>query len=252
MDVKLLSKIVRDLLPVHGRVVLPGFGVFAAEDVPAYFSDKGFTLNPPYRKVVFSPVIEKDTLFRDCYCKANNVEAPQADRMLQAFFKQLKSDLQLSKVVVLPDFGKLRATRDGKIFFIEDENLSIFPHYDFLESIALKSLDPAPAESLAVDFPIPAAPTGSSAHAAPTGSSANAGATSDANASSGSDAEDTRVEASGKSRKHSARWVLVLFIVIVILAVLFFASLAVAGRLYPELVDPFLYTPEELEILRLP
>ena len=44
---------VRDLVLQQDKVVVPGLGVFIAEFVPASFSDRGYTLNPPYRKLSF-------------------------------------------------------------------------------------------------------------------------------------------------------------------------------------------------------
>ena len=53
MDIDLLSKMVKELILDDDKVVLPGLGCFVAEIVPAYFSDKGYTINPPYRKLYF-------------------------------------------------------------------------------------------------------------------------------------------------------------------------------------------------------
>ena len=53
MDIDLLSKMVKELILDEDRVVLPGLGCFVAEIVPASFSDKGYTINPPYRRLYF-------------------------------------------------------------------------------------------------------------------------------------------------------------------------------------------------------
>ena len=51
MDIDLLAKMVGELILEHDEVALPGVGTFVAELVGASFSDKGFTINPPYRKL---------------------------------------------------------------------------------------------------------------------------------------------------------------------------------------------------------
>ena len=53
MDIDLLSKMVKELILDKDEVELPGVGTFVAETVPATFSDKGYTINPPYRKLSF-------------------------------------------------------------------------------------------------------------------------------------------------------------------------------------------------------
>ena len=53
MDIDLLSKMVKELILDNDKVVLPGLGTFVAKVVPSTFSDKGYTINPPYRKLYF-------------------------------------------------------------------------------------------------------------------------------------------------------------------------------------------------------
>ena len=53
MDIDLLSKMVKELILDNDKVVLPGLGCFTAEIIPASFSDKGYTINPPYRRLSF-------------------------------------------------------------------------------------------------------------------------------------------------------------------------------------------------------
>ena len=72
MDVDLLSKIIKELILDKDRVVLPGLGCFVAEVVPATFSDKGYTINPPYRKlsllIPFIPeIVNIGAIFFQCF-----------------------------------------------------------------------------------------------------------------------------------------------------------------------------------------
>ena len=54
MDIDLLSKMVRETILDHDAVTLPGIGSFMAEIVPSMFTDKGYTIHPPYRRLFFS------------------------------------------------------------------------------------------------------------------------------------------------------------------------------------------------------
>ncbi|MCQ2186623.1 MAG: hypothetical protein MJY92_07880, partial [Bacteroidales bacterium] len=62
------------------------------------------------------------------------------------------------------------------------------------------------------------------------------------------DTADTADTDETPSNPAKTFWIGVL--VLVILAALFFAAVAIIGRTYPDLIDPYLYTPSELKILR--
>ena len=55
MDIELLSSLVRKLILESDEVAVPGLGTFATSLVGASFSDRGYTINPPYRKLDFIP-----------------------------------------------------------------------------------------------------------------------------------------------------------------------------------------------------
>ena len=65
MDIDLLAKMVKEAILDHDMVTLPGVGCFVAELMPSTFSDKGYTINPPYRRLFFSPRQGNDTILRD-------------------------------------------------------------------------------------------------------------------------------------------------------------------------------------------
>ena len=65
MDIDLLAKMVKEAILDHDNVTLPGVGCFVAELVPSTFSDKGYTINPPYRRLYLSPKQGKDTYLAD-------------------------------------------------------------------------------------------------------------------------------------------------------------------------------------------
>ena len=72
MDIDLLSKMVKELILDNERVVLPGLGSFVAEIVPATFSDKGYTINPPYRKLYFRSKPDEGSDLVPFYAKSKN------------------------------------------------------------------------------------------------------------------------------------------------------------------------------------
>ena len=147
MDIDLLAKMIRDVVLEKDEVALPGLGVFLAEFVPASFSDKGFTINPPYKRLTFRQEVNAgdDTLIR-MYAEANNIGEDAAARIVNDFLSGLKDILMVRKAVVFPELGKLRATRENNFFFIADENLDIYPEGFGLEPVSLKTHQEAVSE----------------------------------------------------------------------------------------------------------
>lgn len=146
MDIDLLSKMVHEIMMDHDSVTLPGLGSFAAELVPATFSDKGYTINPPYRRLYFIPHQGSDTLLADLYSSSNNISVQDATRILIEYLSEMKEVLIAKKLIVFPGLGRLRATRENHFFFIADEDLDIYPAGFGLEPISLKTHEETPQE----------------------------------------------------------------------------------------------------------
>ena len=149
MDIDLLAKMVKEAILDHDMVTLPGVGCFVAELMPSTFSDKGYTINPPYRRLFFSPRQGNDTILRDLYVDANRadgVDAPMAERILTEFLAEMKDVLKVKKTVVFPGLGRLRATRENHFFFVADEDLDIWPEGLGLAPISLKTHVETPEE----------------------------------------------------------------------------------------------------------
>lgn len=139
MDIDLLSKMVKELILDNDKVVLPGLGCFVAEMVPATFSDKGYTINPPYRKLYFRSKPDMDEMLVDFYASTNALERDVACRILGDFISELRTVIHTKKVIVFPGLGRLRATKENNLFFIADEDLDIYPAGIGLEPISLKT-----------------------------------------------------------------------------------------------------------------
>ena len=146
MDIDLLSKMIKELILENDRVVLPGLGCFVAEMVPAAFSDKGYTINPPYRRLSFRAKPDMGDELIDFYVEANGLDREVACRILGEFIRELRQIIFAKKVIVLPGLGRLRATKENNLFFIPDEDLDIYPAGLGLEPISLKSHVETPQE----------------------------------------------------------------------------------------------------------
>lgn len=258
MDIDLLSKMVYDLILDNDRVALPGVGCFVAEIVPASFSDKGYTINPPYRKLYFRSKPDDGELLVKLYAKSNGVAEEDARRILIEFLAEMKDILFARKVIVFPGLGRLRATRENNLFFVADEALDIYPEGFGLEPLSLKTHKETEQElsatmdelgdilgSGAVDEPVaePFAGTVAEPVAEPI---AEPVAEPSVKAATGPVAEPV----TGDTRKMSpGKIVLITLASLLGLAAVLFGIFVLLVNCFPDFLDSLLYTKEELYII---
>lgn len=279
MDVDLLSKIIKELILDKDRVVLPGLGCFVAEMVPATFSDKGYTINPPYRRLSFRSKPDMGDELIDFYVEANGLDRDVACRILGDFIAELRQVIFTKKVVVLPGLGRLRATKENNLFFIPDEDLDIYPAGVGLEPISLKTHVETPqevAEALSdlksiIEEPlvvvVPADEVTIADEAAPVEEESSFADAQHDKENDQHDSEEqlgeemTVQEEEFKPKQESkprqkprpaspaVKRILVFIGIILAVAVALIGIYVGLSRLTPDLFDTLLYTPEELEIL---
>jgi nucleoid DNA-binding protein len=282
MDIDLLSKMVKELILDQDRVVLPGLGSFVAEVVPSTFSDKGYTINPPYRRLFFRSKPDEGDDLTSFYASSNNVELDLADRIIKEFISELKSVLHEKKTVVFPGLGRLRATKENHVFFVADESLDIYPagfglepislktHQETAEEVAaaveglktlLKEPVPVPVEKPVLQpvsapepapAPVPepvATPAPEPAPAPVPEPAAVPEPMPDPAPQPVPPAAPAAPSAPGHVRK--SRTGLRLSVGLAAAAAVLLVAYMIIGRTRPDLVDPFLYTPEELEIVKM-
>lgn len=279
MDIDLLSKMVKELILDQDRVILPGLGSFVAEIVPSTFSDKGYTINPPYRRLYFRAKPDAGDDLVKLYSSSNNVKPEMAERIIVDFISELKSVLYEKKTVVFPGLGRLRATKENHLFFVADENLDIYPEGFGLEPISLKTHHETPEQVTAVvedlksfinmPEPMPEAVAKQEPEPEPQEEPVSEALPVEEPQPQPEPqpVEEVRIEpipeqvpepvaevvpeqisvpAPKKDRK-------VLWVCVAVLSViaLMFLGLAVLGRVCPDVVDPLLYSPEDLKIVRM-
>ena len=259
MDIDLLSRMVGELIVGHDQVGLPGVGTFVAEMVPASFSDKGFTINPPYRRLSFSPKCLEDQLLIDLYASSNPIPRETAAAYITQFLAEMKSVLEVRKTIVLPGLGRLRATRENAIFFVPEEGLDIFPGGIGLRPVSLKSHTMQYDDPVVINVPIPIPkpePEPEKEKEIPGQARNDAEQTLTAPEQTRSiegqprqDEDRIRPDAGQpvQSEKHF-RWGIpvVATVGVVVVALAVFMILA---RVAPDFIDSILYTPEELRII---
>ena len=280
MDIDLLSKMVKELILDNDRVVLPGLGSFVAEVVPSTFSDKGYTINPPYRRLYFRSTPSEGGELIGFYARTNKVSEDVAERIIRDFVTEMRHILHTKKTVVFPGLGRLRATKENNVFFVADEGLDIYPVGFGLEPVSLKThqetheevvaavaglkemLDEVPqtvsvpivepesvSESVEIVEPEPAAESElpvqqesvAEEEEMPQGQEVPVEET-----------EPVSVEETVTTVKPRSRTFIKIIIAAACVLLLLTVTYAIAGRVFPEWIDQYLYTVEELEILNHP
>jgi nucleoid DNA-binding protein len=288
MDIDLLSKMVKELILDNDRVVLPGLGSFVAEVVPSTFSDKGYTINPPYRRLYFRANPSEGLELIEFYARTNKVSQDVAERIIRDFISEMRQILHTKKTVVFPGLGRLRATKENNLFFVADEGLDIYPAGFGLEPISLKTHQETSEEvtaavaglrSLLEDVPQPQeAQDAPSQEAQPQNTQPQEPqlqeqqpeislepvsepvepksesvpepiSEPDPISEQKPDAEPKPTAEEVQEQKPRSRTLLKALLAAACVLLLLTVTYAIVGRIYPEWIDQFLYTPEELKIL---
>ena len=291
MNIDLLSKMVKELILDQDRVILPGLGSFVAEIVPSTFSDKGYTINPPYRRLYFRSKPDAGDDLVKFYASSNNVKPEMAERIIIDFVSELKSVLYEKKTVVFPGLGRLRATKENLLFFVADENLDIYPEGFGLEPISLKTHHETPeqvtavvedlksfitmpepeakhepesqeepvSEPLPVEEPQPKSQPMEEIRIEPIPESIPepvlesiteqvSEPVAEVAPEPVAEVVPEQISVSAPKKDRKVLWVCVAVLSVI---ALMFLGLAVLGRVCPDVVDPLLYSPEDLKIVRM-
>ena len=281
---------VKELILDNDRVVLPGLGSFVAEVVPSTFSDKGYTINPPYRRLYFRANPSEGLELIEFYSRTNKVSQDVAERIIRDFISEMRQILHTKKTVVFPGLGRLRATKENNLFFVADEGLDIYPAGFGLEPISLKTHQetseevtaavaglrslleevPQPQEVQTQDEPSQEAQPQNTQLQEPqlqeqqpeislepvsepvepeSESVSESIPEPDPISEQKPDAEPEPAAEEVQEQKPRSRTLLKALLAAACVLLLLTVTYAIVGRIYPEWIDQFLYTPEELKIL---
>lgn len=141
MKLETLSGLIVQLVLENGRVMLPQLGAFMRETVPASFSDRGFTLLPPYRRLVFRESQGDGTLLCEALSRQARLTPQRAQAEIELCVQELWEQLEQEKQAVIPGLGRLKRTASGGLLFVQDEDLDVSGEWMALDAVSLKSQD---------------------------------------------------------------------------------------------------------------
>ena len=180
-----------------------------------------------------------------------------ADKIIIDFVAELRNVLFSKKTVIFPGLGRLRATKENNVFFVSDEDLDIYPAGFGLEPISLKTHQESPEEVAAAVEGLKQMFTEVEAPAAvyPEPDHVMAEVIEPEEPEKPEEREEPAVyvevaeEINDTVKIKPRRRIFWAVFAPVLVAAALFGAFVLISRINPELLDPILYTPEELEIL---
>ena len=237
MDAVVLSNMVKELILDHDAVTLKGLGRFVARVEPSTFADKGFTVNPPYRRLSFEKVTGEDNLLEERFVSLAGEDASEATRALSEFIADIRAELEEKKVFVLPGIGRLRATSGNNFFLVADEDLDIYPEGFGLTPLSMRTKVETPEE-------VSAAVASLGEILAPEQEAAPA-------EEPVAEEKAPEVEPAPAPVAKKPRWFVRTLIAAAVLAGVFFGGLWALGRFAPDFVDTLLYSADDLQYVKM-
>ena len=146
MYISLFSRTIKDLILENDSVGVPEVGHFAAEMMPASFSDRRTMINPPYRRMSFSKKDEVTAAEKDLFLnKMEELSVLPSAEVVEKYYNFIKgfiSNLESEKVIDMPSLGRMHATSRNEYFFVADDDLDIYPDGIGLTPVSVKAPDP--------------------------------------------------------------------------------------------------------------
>jgi len=142
MDISQFSRCLKELIEENDKIEVPHLGTFCANYVPASFSDKHTTINPPTREMSF---VRRDiepspgNVFVAKMMQTLGLSEQQAAVELGWCLSRIISELEGARVCILPGLGKMKANAKKDFFFIPDDDLDIFPEGLGFDPINIKA-----------------------------------------------------------------------------------------------------------------
>ena len=251
MEINLFSKCIKELIVENDRVDVPYLGTFVAEMMPATYSDRQATIHPPYRRMTFHKadvtLADGGLLLDKVRCEIG-VSLDQAGVELGWCLSRLCSELEGRKSCKLPGLGVMRANARNEFFFVPDDDLDIWSDGIGFEPISIKVAEKMPGQAghdvkagergPGGDFAVSERPERDSETQNRVGE-----------ARRGEEIPDQVGHDAERERRRMRPWVIALISVAAVV-VLFVAACYLFTEEMSPILDPLLYSKEELELLR--
>jgi nucleoid DNA-binding protein len=134
-----LGKYIRQLLPEHEIVIIPGFGAFISEYKPAQIDEATEEINPPSKKISFTSKIKNnDGLLVGFVARREQIPVREALAKIEGERDEMLYKLDKGEKVILEGTGVLFYNENREIRFEPEKEINQLTEAFGLESISLK------------------------------------------------------------------------------------------------------------------
>ena len=136
-----ISKYIKDLLFVHDCVILPGFGGFVANYVPARIDENQNLVFPPSKAIGFNRnLIKNDGLLINRVAEAENLSYAEAEKSVLFFIEDIRVKIQRGEKIVLNKIGSFLNDKRHNLQFEPSKELNYLVDTFGLEQLELPQL----------------------------------------------------------------------------------------------------------------
>lgn len=137
-----IEKAIRDLLYEHDYIMIPGFGAFIVNYIPAEFSSENNSFSPPVRTVSFNSMLKQDDGLITTYLSRNYaMSIDDAKKAIAEFASQLKQKLSIQKSFSIEGIGNFILNTENNIVFEPTKQTNYFTEsFGFEKFYTLKTV----------------------------------------------------------------------------------------------------------------
>jgi hypothetical protein len=130
-----ITPFIRELLFSHDCVIVPGFGGFIGNYVPARIDDASFTFYPPVKQISFNRNLKSnDGLLAGRISGHSGSTFNEAVSIIEEYTGSVRKRIESGEKVVFDNIGTFTNNHEGSIQFEPDRNVNYLPGSYGLES----------------------------------------------------------------------------------------------------------------------
>lgn len=125
MDIR---RIIAELLSEHDCVIIPGFGGFIGNYIPARIDPVHHTFSPPSKKILFNVnLAHNDGLLASRIASYQDVTYSEACKAIETFATECQHSLEAGESLFFPQIGRLYAGAEANIQFEQHKTANLLP-----------------------------------------------------------------------------------------------------------------------------
>lgn len=149
----MLEQVISNLIIKHACVIVPDFGGFISQRVPATLDYKSGKILPPSKSILFNrQLLASDGLLIGAFAAANQINYEAALQAIKQRVNTWKTELSNGGRVSIDHIGYLYMNNDGQIYFEQDKFTNLLLSSYGLNAITITSNNEVKEETPVIEF----------------------------------------------------------------------------------------------------